>query len=196
MGHYTPIEKGQPLKLAGPERVGMYLAKYMHKEKKQWTHRIKATHSIGLDRIKKLISEMAYEHLKGIIQWPRTYSDHFRQQTMTSVPASILKTISRKCVSLMELTFKTPTELLSPHKSIWSNMLLSVESGAEPWKMTSEQCWEWLTELRPLVSLATEGCYDAQRWDALKVVREHFPPIPEDDDTKTIGAMKLCTPLS
>jgi hypothetical protein len=150
LGHKIPLLKnGEGLKLLPATCAGAYCAKYMAKEKKQWFHRVKATHKLGLSRITKHLSTMALEHLEMLARRPPTYELNLIRQKILTVPSGLLKSLTK--IEIYKRTYRNMSlkELIEVRPSAYGAMLKSVNNGLKPWRMASKELYDWLLSVLP-----------------------------------------------
>ena len=154
LGFVLPYDsrRGRIVRVHPPEKAGLYVAKYLDKEDKVWTHRVKATRGLGLDR---LLSWLRTAHLRKVeaLTWrPLTYSLNTLVTTIHTVPLGLLRSLAkqelfcRRWVSNL-LDFR---KLLQPNCDSFGAMLKSVQDGARPLRMRSKAFYEWVTSHLPV----------------------------------------------
>lgn len=154
-GFVLPFDskKKRVIRINNPAKAGFYIAKYMDKENKAWTHRVKATRNIGLNRLKKLLMEMALSKVEALTWRPVTYSMSIFQQKTQSVPQGLLRSKAKQelfCRNWVSGRLDW-MQLLNENCGVFLKMLKSVRDGARPKRMSSDRFYAWVSEHLPAV---------------------------------------------
>jgi hypothetical protein len=153
-GFALPYDKKKQriVRIHAPEKAGLYIAKYMDKDDKVWTHRIKATRNLGLASLKLVLMTMTLSKVEALTWRPRSYNLSTLATTIHTCPSGLLRSLAkqelfvRKWVS-KQLDWKT---LLQPSEDSFSKMLQSVRDGARPKRMPSATLYEWVSQHLPV----------------------------------------------
>lgn len=172
----VPVDRKtrRPKPVRGPTVAGQYVAKYMDREDKAWTHRVKASRGIGLSLLHEKLLEMHIRPLEALTWRPTKYSMSVLATTIHSVPAELLRSLAktelfvRRWVS-KKLDYQT---LLQPPLDSFQLMLKSVQNGARPSRMCSGQLYEWVSDHLPV----PEGYCEKRLVRAWKKIGLDFPP--------------------
>lgn len=148
---YDP-KKQRVVRIHGPEKAGLYIAKYMDKEDKVWTHRIKATRNLGMTRLRRVLMQMHWRKVEALTWRPRTYSLSTLATTIHTVPPGLLRLTAKqesfcRAWAANTLDFRM---LLRESCDSFSRMLKSVRDGARPKRMSSKAFYEWVSSHLPV----------------------------------------------
>lgn len=138
---YTAIKVGDASAVAG------YIAKYMTKGGKQWSHRVKATKNLGLTMVRKTLAEVkCIPILKALAERPNEYQTAFKLQRQTSCPIHLLRRMSKQELERRWHTSATELGEQSLYKrwtkepsTFYIKLIRLVSNGLRLWKMTHEQ---------------------------------------------------------
>jgi hypothetical protein len=170
---YDP-KKQRVVRIHHPEKAGLYIAKYMDKDDKVWTHRVKATRNLGMTRLRKILMQMHWKKVEALSWRPRTYSLSTTAQTIHTVPPGLLRLTAKQeifCRKWANNTLDWET-LLSESYDSFSAMLKSVRDGDRPKRMRSKEFYDWVTKhLREPV-----GYCEKRYRKALASLGVHFSP--------------------
>jgi hypothetical protein len=153
MGFVLPFDKkkGRVVRVHMPEKAGLYIAKYMDKEDKAWTHRIKATRNLGLSNLVKTLMSLHVRKLEALTWRPRSFDLSTSAMTIHSVPSGLLRSLAKR-----ELFCRRWESGLLEWKSLlrencegFKAMLKSVKNGDNPLRMSSKEFYEWVTRHLP-----------------------------------------------
>lgn len=146
-----------PTTLTNPKsafEAGKYLTKYLTKEHKQWSHRTRATHGLGLTDLRRYLNSQTTSWLNAAA----TRMFHETSKPLlpnTQLPLHLLKREAR--LIAWERLWISPSGrktllnwVLTPTFPMYSEMRASVILGAKPWKLDSELTRNWLSGLVPL----------------------------------------------
>jgi hypothetical protein len=168
-------KKKRIVRIHAPEKAGLYIAKYMDKDDKAWTHRIKATRDLGMTRLRKVLMQMHWKKVEALAWRPKTYSLNTTATTIHTVPPGLLRLTAKQesfCRKWARNTLDFPKLLRESYDS-FSLMLKSVRDGARPKRMRSSQFYEWVTAHLP----DPEGYCEKRYLRAVTSLGVHFPPI-------------------
>jgi hypothetical protein len=147
---YDP-KKQRVVRVHCPEKAGLYIAKYMDKDDKVWTHRIKATRNLGLTRLRKILMQMHWSKVEALTWRPEKFSTSTSAMTIHSVPSGLLRLLAKQehFVRKWAANQLDWTELLQKNYDAFSAMLESVRNGDRPKRMSSMVFYEWVTKHLP-----------------------------------------------
>lgn len=152
LGFCVPVSRtGKPMSIRSPEAAGFYVAKYMEKEDKAWTHRVKATRNLGLETLKAMLGRMNLARLRPLAHRPRTYDLNISLQTIHTVPSGIIRSLAKQEIFCREWARGQQDwkAVLNERSDAFKRMLQSVKDGLNPRKMDSRQFFDWVTEHLP-----------------------------------------------
>lgn len=164
----TPIKAttGKPTKVGDAGAVAGYIGKYLTKGvTKKWNHRVKATKNLGLlHLIKELSEEKNSTHLLALSCRPMLYKVWMKLQMATSCPLSLIREISKKVLTRRWHSTKTPQDTsflmaqwVKKPQEFFMTLMLSVQDGAKPWKMTPEHRFNFYTPMLEEVESAVHS---------------------------------------
>jgi hypothetical protein len=176
LGFCLPYDakKRRTIRINTAEKAGNYIAKYMDKDDKAWTHRVKATRNLGMTNLRNLLRNMSFRKLEALTWRPITYSLSVSLLTTHTVPSALLRSLAkqelffRKWVS-RQLDFAS---LMKDSYDGFTMMLMSVRDGAKPNRMRSHTFYEWVSEHLPV----PEGYCEKRLRRATMSVAAEFPP--------------------
>lgn len=147
---YDPKKKAV-IKIHGPETAGLYIAKYMDKDDKVWTHRIKATRNLGLTRLRIVLMQMHWQKVEALSWRPESYHLSTLATTIHTVPNGLLRLIAKQEVFCRLWARKQLdwNEQLQKSCDAFSKMQQSVKNGARPKRMRTQEFYEWVTKHLP-----------------------------------------------
>ena len=177
-------KKQRVVKIHAPEKAGLYIAKYMDKEDKAWTHRVKATRNLGLTRLRKVLMQMHWKKIEALTWRPKTYSLNTLAMTIHTVPPGLLRLMAKQEDFCRKWARKALdfADLLQPSCDSFSLMLKSVRDGARPKRMPSKVFYEWVTEHLP----DPPGYCEEKYKRAITSLGVHFAPV-RHDTTEHLG---------
>ena len=170
---YDPKKK-RVVRIHAPEKAGLYIAKYMDKEDKVWTHRIKATRNLGMNRLKKVLARLHWRKVEALTWRPRTYRMSTIASTIHTVPPALLRLVSKQESFCRRWARKTLDfqKLLRENCDSFSGMLTSVRNGDRPRKMRSKAFYEWVSQHLPV----PDGYCEKRYQRACVSLGVEFPP--------------------
>jgi hypothetical protein len=167
-------KKKRTVRIHAPEKAGLYVAKYMDKDDKVWTHRIKATRNLGMTRLRKVLMQMHWSKVEALTWRPKTYQLSTLAATTHTVPPGLLRLIAKQedfCRKWVSRKLDFPT-LLQQSFDSFSQMLKSVRDGDRPKRMRSAQFYEWVSKHLP----EPPGYCEKRYQRAITSLGVHFPP--------------------
>ena len=150
--HITPVDaNGQAIKIHGPRAVGNYVMKYMQKGDKEWNHRIKATRNLGTNRIKSEMYKLDPKTIEALTWRPSHSSTHHSVSMTHSAPLGLVRSLAKRCHFVNQLVSRQLDldTLLRSNYGNFQRMLKSVRDGARPDKMSSPECYDWVSSHLP-----------------------------------------------
>jgi len=97
LGFAWPVDRsGRQLASLPPEAAGKYLTKYLTKEKKQWSHKVRATRNLGLTRLRQVVAMMSSELIEQLVARPVKWSQLLVARQRTGVPLGLLRRTSMR----------------------------------------------------------------------------------------------------
>ncbi len=172
--HVLPLVKGKPQRLGRPRMAGQYITKYLSKDHKEWTHRVKATRNLGLATLKKVISYMSPLSIQALTWRSQTSSHNHSLQKIHCIPLNLIRSISKPKHYYHQLKSGTLDyqNALNRNYETYIKMLDNVRNGDRPDRMDSNQFYDWLTQCLPEV----EGYCEELHLGAHLAFTEIFPP--------------------
>lgn len=155
LGWRWPVdETGRPVPNMEPRQSGAYVSKYLGKEHKEWSHRVKATRRLGLTRIDRLLAVLPATVLLALSKRPATLREA-ATSTRSTMPTWLVRSLTMR--GLISKTWATPAGRKLLRRWMWTRrtfaswpaMSYSVENGQTPWSMDSEQRFAWLGGVCP-----------------------------------------------
>jgi hypothetical protein len=168
-------KRQRTVRINQPEKAGLYVAKYMDKEDKVWTHRIKATRNLGLSRLRKVLQRMHWRKIEALTWRPKTYSLSCSAATIHTCPPALIRLLAKQenfYRSMVSKRMDWETQLRENFDS-FKRMLQSVRDGANPKRMRSHQFYEWVSEHLP----DPPGYCEKRYWRAIQDLGAEFPPV-------------------
>jgi len=187
----TPIIKNkktgrqEALVFQSPFKAGLYCAKYMGKDDKEWNHRVRATRNLGLLRIKELLDNMRIGPLVALTWRPRNQNIAISLRAIHSVPIGLIRSLAKQMVfsrnwASNQLDFKT---LMRTTSDAFRMMRSAVRDGDRPSKMPSEQFYDWVGQFLP-----EDPAYcDRRLKNAHSALQYLFPPDDQRAAIKIAG---------
>jgi hypothetical protein len=150
LGHKIPVDEktGKGIRLIGPEYAGNYCGKYMAKEKKAWFHKPKATHGLGLERLTRHLKQMTTKELIQVARFKEPDLSHL-VKTMISVPDGLLRFEAKREIYYRTFQKMPSSELIEQRPKPYVPMQRSVQDGANPHRMRTEEFSRWLRAVLP-----------------------------------------------
>lgn len=147
LGWVLPMKKGKALQVLAPAKAGAYLCKYLKKEDKLWSHRVKSTRNLGMEALDQWLRRQSPMTVLSLTRPARNFERNLLRR-LTSVPTSLLR--SRAILQDYSTTQSTASRFLRRLKNwkmepenAFSAMRKSVESGTRPWSMDLPERWDW-----------------------------------------------------
>ncbi len=172
--HVLPLVKGKPQNIGRPRMAGQYITKYLTKDHKEWTHRVKATRNLGLVTLKKVISHLHPTTIKELTWRSKTSSQNQCLQKIHCVPLNLIRSIAKPKNYYHQLKSGTLDyhNALNRNYATYTKMLDNVRNGDRPDRMDSNQFYDWLSLCLPDL----EEYSEKKHKKAHEVFREIFPP--------------------
>jgi hypothetical protein len=190
LGFAVPVNrKGVALRINRAEAAGNYIGKYLDKEKKAWTHRVKAVRGCGLNILRDRLLTLTARQLTALTWRPRNHDLSISLRTIHTVPTGLLRSMAKteRFVSKWASnTLKVLEEMSEPFEG-FNAMLKSVRDGAVPKRMLSRQFYDWVTDHLPV----PEGYCEKRLLNAHKALGLDFPVRKMNVETKKLGGMAL-----
>jgi hypothetical protein len=188
LGFATPVRRDtrKAINILPPRAAGVYVAKYMDKEDKAWTHRVKATRDLGKGRLRNLLHSLDLKTLESLTWRPRRFPTAISMQTMQSVPSGLMRSMAKQvlfCKNWEAGNLDCQT-LLQPSCDVFEMMRKSVRDGARPKRMSSQALYDWVTGHLP----EPIGYCEKRLEAAYRVVSYEFP-VCNAQKVEKIGGM-------
>ncbi len=179
-----PLVEGKPQIIGRSRMAGQYITKYLTKDHKEWTHRVKATRNLGLETIKKVISHLSPRTIEVLTWRSNNSSQNQCLQTIHCVPLNIIRSIAKPKHYYHQLKSGTLDfeNALNRNYETYTKMLENVRNGDRPDRMDSSQFFDWLTQCLPVQE---EYCEELHK-KAHTIFMEIFPP-----DTIRVKSIKI-----
>ena len=141
----------RPMNINPPATAGLYVAKYMGKDDKEWTHRVKATRNLGTEALRRRITAMNAQRVEALTWRPKDYNTSILVQTTHSIPIGLVRSIAKQILFCKRWASKTLDLNKELEKSCvpFKTMLDDVGNGARPRRMGSEQFYDWVGQHLP-----------------------------------------------
>lgn len=151
------VETGEVKKVGDAGSVSGYVGKYMQKEgeKKCFSHRVKATRRLGIQRLKEQLTGVSTtELLQCLSQRPQLYSVWMKLQNATSIPLNLLREKSKQVllnrligsVKLSEQKYLWQ-ELTKKPQKFYTNLMFNVRDGMKPWSEMPERRYNIFSQI-------------------------------------------------
>ncbi len=169
-----PLVDGKPQKLGRSRMAGKYITKYLNKDHKEWKHRVKATRNLGLETLKKVISNLKPAMIKALTWRSNTSSQNLCLQKIHCVPLNLIRSIAKPkhYYHQLRLGMLDYESALNRNYETYTKMLENVRNGDRPDRMDSNQFFDWLTLCLPVQDEYSEKIHKK----AHEKFREIFPP--------------------
>jgi hypothetical protein len=169
-------KQNQPQQIGPPRVVGAYITKYLQKEFKEWNHRVKATRNLGLQRLKATIAKLTLDQAMALSWRAKTYSLNLSVLKIHTVPQGLVRQLAKQQVYFRQFQSGQldSTTLLKINESVYTKMLSSVRNGVLPYRMRSQEFYEWVVALLPDQS----GYSDEKFVQAQHILADYWPPPP------------------
>lgn len=140
-----------PMRIAPAYVAGAYITKYLQKEHKQWKHRMKATRNLGMTRLKSIMRQLPEQVIEALSWRPEKSSTNTSLMTIHSVPLGLLRSEAKQIHFYNQwrarrLDFQ---DLTRNSSESFRKMLISVQAGARPHRMSSSDFYEWVSKHLP-----------------------------------------------
>ena len=150
LGFVLPFDtkKGRTINVNPPKKAGLYIAKYMDKELKTWTHRVKATRNLGMTRLKNWMMRAHLRKVEALMWRPKRYNTSILAQTIHTVPNGLLRSVAKQEFFVRQWASGSVDweKFLQQNYSAFQAMLKSVRGGQKVKRMRSKAFYEWVTE--------------------------------------------------
>lgn len=185
LGHVYPLDANtrRPMVVRPPEAAGAYLSKYMQKGSRKWKHRTKATRSLGLRNLIQFLNLLPMKMLDQLARRPQSHSHCHILTTTQTVPTGLLRSKAKWHRYCRRMSSWTIVELLEPTMKPWKDLCASVNSGMKPWRLPSEERFDWVQSLLPPEKIAYS---EDDFFNALEHLMDVFPRI-HTRNVQTIG---------
>lgn len=146
----------EPIKIGNAANVAGYIGKYMMKgDTKKWNHRVKATKSLGLKKLRQTISSVQSLGFLSMMAFkPSKYKDWMAIQVKTNCPLHLVQKISRTVLVQRLISMSGPlaerylmVHLTKRPNVFYTNLMKSVKNGRCPWRETSQQRYNWYSQI-------------------------------------------------
>lgn len=167
-------KKKRTIRIASPLKAGVYVGKYMDKDDKVWLHRVKATRGLGLGLLRQTLMDMAIQKVEALTWRPRSFDLNATVPTIHNVPSVLVRSLAKQELFYRKWASRTLDyqTLVLPSTAPYNAMLKSVRDGLLPQRMSSEELFDWLTELLPVPDGYSEDAY----YRACHELGIDFPP--------------------
>ena len=156
LGHVVPVDRKnrKPLRIGSARSSGLYIAKYMEKGSRKWLHRVKATRSLGKDRILGLLHRMNVRQLEALTWRPRSFDLSVSLQMIHSVPSVLLRSMAKQVLfcKIWDTGCNVPQTWTAQSGGVYKLMCESVRDGIQPHRMSLKDFYDWVTGLLPVPS--------------------------------------------
>lgn len=185
LGHVYPLDAKtrRPMKVRPPEAAGAYLSKYMQKGSRKWKHRTKATRNLGLRNLIQFLNLLPMKMLAQLSRRPQSLDHSHILQMIQSVPSGLLRSRAKWHRYCRKLSSWTIDELTAPTTKPWMTLCNSVNSGAQPWRLRSEERFDWLQSLLPPETIEFS---EDDFFGALEHLMDVFPRV-HSRNVQTLG---------
>jgi len=181
-GFVTPVDKkGKPMKIRPPREAGGYFLKYLSKEKKEFSHRPKATRGIGLGRLNAYIERLDLKTAEALSWRPADYEKYFYLQLKTTVPIPFIRAKAKEQVFYLKYMLGQidPVKEVQPAPPIYARMIKSVHAGESPHRGGSGEKYNWFSQFID----QPENYYHVAQVIAMNDLARYFPPRPNYPET-------------
>lgn len=154
LGFAVPVVDGRPLRTRPAEQAGAYVTKYTQKESKEWQHRMKTTAGLGLMNLRGLLRMVGLNLLERLTWRPRQYSLNLSLTMTHSVPLALLRSEAQRMLWFRKWAIRSEdlTSWMQTDCDAYSLMRESVRDGARPYRMGSQERYDWLGQFLPVPS--------------------------------------------
>ncbi len=140
-------------------QISGYISKYLTKgDTSKWRsgtwHRVKATNSLGIDRLISNLEEkeITVDLLETLASRPMKYADSMTMQSTTGCPLSLLREKSKKalwkklhCLRTTQAKKYLKAAWTKPPNEFFTGYIQSVRDGLRPWTMTPSHRFSFYT---------------------------------------------------
>ncbi len=188
----VPLVKGKPQNIGRPRMAGLYITKYLSKDHKEWQHKVKATRNLGLETLKKVISQLAPISIQALTWRSKTASHNTSLTKIHCIPLNLIRSIAKPKHYYHQLKSGTLDyrTVLNRNYETYIKMLDNVRNGDRPDRMDSNQFFDWLTQCLP----DQDGYCEELHLGAHETFREIFPPDKVRVKPIKIGANEIGHP--
>jgi len=176
-GFKVPLhkDKKRPIKLHAASAAGVYVSKYLDKDDKEWNHRVKATHRLGLVTMINWIQALPRSTLLQLARRLTTYENASIVRSKCSAPLRLIRMLAKRQEFYNQwVSDQTLTDYLNPKEKPWLKMRASLETGIQPWLMPSRERFEWLQTVLPAETI--EFCENLW-YRVICQAGEQWPPL-------------------
>ena len=156
-------------------KAGWYLTKYMQKGLKEWKHRMRATRGLGLTKLRDLLYHLPPETTEALSWRPQSSALNHSLSLTHSVPNGLLRSEAKR-MTFFNQYLSGQLDLrrqMTPNYAPFIAMLRSVQNGARPDRMPSQQFYDFLTQHLPVQS----GYCEKRLTEATVEISHRFPRL-------------------
>ena len=153
LGFCVAVQKnGKPFRLSPPMLAGVYLGKYLKKEDREWTHRVKATRNLGLTRLFNHLHKMRADGLEPLTWRPKSLNTAISLRMTHSIPIALLRRVAAQILFSKKWDAKQVDfqNALSPISGPYQAMKESVKTGLRIKRMPSGHLYAWVSKHLPV----------------------------------------------
>lgn len=152
----NPVKpNGQPMTFLDVQRAGVYLAKYMSKEHKEWSHRMKCTRNLGLVTLIQMVRNLPDTILEQATRRITDLDNLLMYKSATSCPNSLLRRFAKRETFSREWKSNLPhPHWIEERPKPFMTMRKSCQDGQRPWLMPSPERFAWLQSVLPPEKIA------------------------------------------
>lgn len=146
LGFKIPTKEGKQIKIASPFAAGYYLTKYLTKEQRAWSHRIKAPKNFGNRLLDKALQNLSLQELAQLTSYPEE-QDMTRLKQKNNLPMSLLRQRAKSTLFSKALDSGSAylKRLAKPTYKIYATLRDSATKLAvQPWAMPTKDLYAWL----------------------------------------------------
>ena len=139
----------QAIKIGPPGALAGYLSKYLGKDEKAWTHRIRASRGLGLQFVVEELAKLRDSQLEALTWRPRRYSTALAHGIAHAVPTQLLRDAASAMLFARrwnrgEAMVGELVDKLQIYRE-----LSKVEADWDPSRATSADFYNFITSLQP-----------------------------------------------
>ena len=152
LGFITAVQKnGKPFRLNPPMLAGIYLGKYLKKEDKEWSHRVKATRNLGLTRLMNYLHRMRSDGLLPLTWRPTSHSTSISLRMIHSIPIALVRRVAAQILFSKQWDAKAVDfeNALRRTSAPFIEMSKSARDGQRLSRMHSGQLYDWVSQHLP-----------------------------------------------